>query len=108
MRFCKPFFDLLVLTDSYLKLLYNQQAVILVSVYMYLPMQSFRFLQLLINSFSLLKLPNDLGAGIHRYVRVLLPNIKRNYSSFDFHLFHFGAYTVPRLVGGKDSYMIEI
>ena len=98
------------LIRDYLPLLYNQRAVILVSVYMYLP---YAILPLYANidkfDFSLLEAARDLGAGkISAIVRVLLPNIKSGLLTAVLFTFIpiFGAYAVPQLVGGLDSYML--
>jgi spermidine/putrescine transport system permease protein len=105
--------DLLVrsgLVATYVQFLYNQNSVILVLVYMYLP---YAILPLFATidkfDFSLLEAARDLGATKARSMtRVLLPNIRSGiYTAV---LFTFipilGAYAVPLLVGGKDSYML--
>jgi spermidine/putrescine transport system permease protein len=59
--------------------------------------------------FSLLEAAQDLGASkFQAIIKVLLPNIKSGISTGIVFTFIpiFGAYTVPLLVGGKDSYMI--
>jgi spermidine/putrescine transport system permease protein len=108
--FVNQLFRFIGLTDSYLKLLYNQQAVILVSVYMYLPYAILPIFTAVDKfDFSLLEAANDLGAGKFTAIcKVLLPNIKSGIITALIFTFIpiFGAYTVPRLVGGKDSYMI--
>lgn len=93
-----------------LPLIYNQGAVILVLVYMYLP---FAILPLFTTidkfDFLLLEAARDLGAGKLTALRkVLLPNIKSGIITALIFTFIpiFGAYAVPLLVGGKDSYMI--
>lgn len=93
-----------------LQLLYNQNAVILVSVYMYLPYAILPvFTSIDKFDFSLLEASRDLGttkAG--SMFKVLLPNIKSGIITAVIFTFIpiFGAYTVPLLVGGKDSYMV--
>jgi spermidine/putrescine transport system permease protein len=98
------------LIKEYLPLMYNQKAVTLVLVYMYLP---YAILPLFATTdkfdFSLLEAARDLGANkLTAIIRVLLPNIKSGV--FTAVLFSFipifGAYAVPQLVGGKDSYML--
>ena len=91
-------------------LLYNQGAVVLVSVYMYLP---YAILPIFTSidrfDFSLLEAARDLGATKAEYMfKVLLPSIKTGIITAIIFTFIpiFGAYTVPLLVGGKDSYMI--
>ncbi|MDR1507705.1 MAG: ABC transporter permease [Treponema sp.] len=90
--------------------LYNQRAVTLVLVYMYLP---YAILPLFATidkfDFSLLEAARDLGATKMGAIRkVLLPNIKSGiYTAVLFTFIPiFGAYAVPDLVGGKDSYML--
>lgn len=108
--FINQLLHLLGLTESYLKLLYNQQAVILVSVYMYLPYAILPVFTAIDKfDFSLLEAAQDLGAGkLTAICKVLLPNIKSGIVTALIFTFIpiFGAYTVPLLVGGKDSYMI--
>jgi spermidine/putrescine transport system permease protein len=90
--------------------LYNQKVVILVLVYMYLP---YAILPLYATidkfDFSLLEAARDLGATKPQsMVKVLLPNIRSGvYTAVLFTFIPiFGAYAVPLLVGGKDSYML--
>ena len=98
------------LINDYLPLMFNQRAVILVSVYMYLP---YAILPLYANidkfDFSLLEASRDLGAGkLTSIIKVLLPNIKSGLMTAVLFTFIpiFGAYAVPQLVGGLDSYML--
>lgn len=93
-----------------LPLMYNQQAVITVLVYMYIP---FAILPLFTTidkfDFQLLDAARDLGASKPKAIfKVLLPNIRSGIITAVIFTFIpiFGAYTVPLLVGGKDSYMI--
>jgi spermidine/putrescine transport system permease protein len=90
--------------------LYNQKVVILVLVYMYLP---YAILPLYATidkfDFSLLEAARDLGATkTQSMIKVLLPNIRSGmYTAILFTFIPiFGAYAVPLLVGGKDSYML--
>lgn len=98
------------LTDGTVSLLYNSKAVILVSVYMYIPyaiLPSFTAIDRF--DFSLLEAARDLGATKAESIfKVLLPNIKSGVTTAIIFTFIpiFGAYTVPLLVGGKDSYML--
>jgi len=93
-----------------LQLLYNQKAVILVSVYMYIPyaiLPTFTAIDRF--DFSLLEAARDLGCTKPQsMIKVLLPSIKSGILTAVIFTFIpiFGAYTVPLLVGGKDSYMI--
>jgi len=96
--------------DQSLPLIYNQGAVITVLVYMYIP---FAILPLFTTidsfDFQLLEAARDLGASRFTSItRVLLPNIRSGIITSGVFTFIpiFGAYTVPLLVGGKDSYMI--
>ncbi|MDR1363065.1 MAG: ABC transporter permease [Spirochaetaceae bacterium] len=98
------------LIKEHIHFLYNQNAVILVLVYMYLP---YAILPLFSSidkfDFSLLEAARDLGAGATQAIfKVLLPNIRSGiYTAFLFTFIPiFGAYAVPLLVGGKDSYML--
>ena len=98
------------LIDDYIHFLYNQKAVILVLVYMYLP---YAILPLFSSidkfDFSLLEAARDLGANkITSMVRIMLPNIRGGIFTAVLFTFIpiFGAYAVPLLVGGKDSYML--
>ncbi|MBJ2355094.1 ABC transporter permease [Sphaerochaeta sp. S2] len=98
------------LIDQSLALIYNNQAVIVVLIYMYLP---FAILPLFTTidkfDFALLDAARDLGATkLESIIKVMIPNIKSGVSTAFIFTFIpiFGAYTVPLLVGGKDSTMI--
>ena len=98
------------ITKDFVQFLYNKNAVVVVSVYMYLP---YAILPIFTSvdrfDFSLLEAARDLGATKPGSMfRVLLPNIKSGIVTAIIFTFIpiFGAYTVPLLVGGKDSYMI--
>ena len=98
------------LINDFLPLLYNQRAVTLVLIYMYLP---YAILPLFATidkfDFSLLEAAMDLGAGkLTEMIKVLLPNIKGGVFTAVLFTFIpiFGAYAVPQLVGGMDSYML--
>ena len=98
------------LIDDYIHFLYNQKVVVLVLVYMYLP---YAILPLFSSidkfDFSLLEAARDLGATkITSMIKVLLPNIRGGIFTAVLFTFIpiFGAYAVPLLVGGKDSYML--
>ncbi len=96
--------------SEYAKLLYNTKAVILVSVYMYLPYALLPIFTAVDKfDFSLLEASRDLGATkMQSMFKILIPNIKSGILTALVFTFIpiFGAYTVPLLVGGKDSYMI--
>jgi len=93
-----------------LPLLYNQSAVILVLVYMYMPYAILPVFTAMDKfDFSLLEAARDLGATKSESMfKVLLPNVRSGIVTAIIFTFIpiFGAYTVPLLVGGKDSYMI--
>ncbi|MDR2808008.1 MAG: ABC transporter permease [Spirochaetaceae bacterium] len=96
--------------EEYIQFLYSQEAVILVLVYMYLPYAILPLYSAIDKfDFSLLEAARDLGATKwEALMLVLIPNIRSGvYSAV---LFTFipilGAYAVPLLVGGKDSYML--
>ncbi len=98
-----------LLTEG-VQLIYNNGAVVLVLIYMYLP---FAILPLFTTidkfDFALLDAARDLGATkLEAIVKVMFPNIKSGLSTAFIFTFIpiFGAYTVPLLVGGKDSTMI--
>jgi spermidine/putrescine transport system permease protein len=108
--FLNEFLARIGLVDDYIHFLYNQKVVILVLVYMYLP---YAILPLFATidkfDFALLEAARDLGATKPvSIVKVLLPNIRSGiYTAVIFSFIPiFGAYAVPLLVGGKDSYML--
>lgn len=98
------------LTKEYIPFLYNTNAVILVSVYMYIPYAILPIFTAVDRfDFSLLEAARDLGATKPvAMIKILLPGIKSGVVSALIFTFIpiFGAYTVPLLVGGKDSYML--
>ncbi len=98
------------LSRNGVQFLYNEWAVILVLVYMYLP---YAILPLFTSidkfDFTLLEAARDLGASrLEAYRLVLLPNIKGGLVTAILFTFIpiFGAYAIPLLVGGKDAYML--
>ncbi len=98
------------LIDESLSLIYNNAAVVLVLIYMYVP---FAILPIFTTidkfDFSLLDAARDLGATkFEALMKVMMPNIRSGISTALVFTFIpiFGAYTVPLLVGGKDSTMI--
>jgi spermidine/putrescine transport system permease protein len=98
------------LIDDYIHFLYNQKVVVLVLVYMYLPYAILPLFSTIDKfDFSLLEAARDLGATkFGSVLRVLLPNIRSGIFTAVLFTFIpiFGAYAVPLLVGGKDSYML--
>jgi len=98
-----------IITD-YIPFLYNQNTVILVLVYMYLPYAILPLFSTIDKfDFSLLEAARDLGANkLTSIIKILLPNIRGGIFTAVLFTFIpiFGAYAVPLLVGGKDSYML--
>jgi spermidine/putrescine transport system permease protein len=92
------------------KYMFTQGAVILVNVYMYLPYAILPIFTAVDRfDFSLLEAARDLGATKPQSMfKVLIPGIRSGLISAIIFTFIpiFGAYTVPLLVGGKDSYML--
>ena len=90
--------------------LYNQSAVVLVLVYMYLPYAILPLFSTIDKfDFTLLEAARDLGATkMQSYIKVMLPNIRGGIVTAVLFTFIpiFGAYAVPLLVGGKESYML--
>ncbi|MDR2633028.1 MAG: ABC transporter permease [Treponema sp.] len=108
--FLNEFLVRLGLVDDYIHFLYNQKTVVLVLVYMYLPYAILPLFSTIDKfDFSLLEAARDLGATqLEAMLKVLLPNIRSGiYTAVLFTFIPiFGAYAVPLLVGGKDSYML--
>ncbi|MCL2209494.1 MAG: ABC transporter permease [Treponema sp.] len=108
--FLNTFFIRMGIISDYLPLLYNQNAVILVLVYMYLPYAILPLFSTIDKfDFSLLEAARDLGANkFISIIRVLIPNIRTGILTAVLFTFIpiFGAYAVPQLIGGMDSYML--
>jgi spermidine/putrescine transport system permease protein len=108
--FLNDFLMRIGLIRNYIYFLYNQKVVILVLVYMYLPYAILPLFSTIDKfDFSLLEAARDLGATKSKSMAlVLLPNIRSGiYTAVLFTFIPiFGAYAVPLLVGGKDSYML--
>ena len=98
------------LTTESVRFLYNQGSVILVLVYMYLPYAILPLFSTIDKfDFTLLEAARDLGATRMQALRkILMPNIRGGLVTAVLFTFIpiFGAYAVPLLVGGKDSYML--
>ena len=98
------------LINDFIPFMYNQKTVILVLVYMYLPYAILPLFSTIDKfDFSLLEAARDLGANkLTSMVRILLPNIRGGIFTAVLFTFIpiFGAYAVPLLVGGMDSYML--
>ncbi|MDR1446992.1 MAG: ABC transporter permease [Treponema sp.] len=108
--FLNDFLIRIGLINDYIHFLYNQRVVVLVLVYMYLPYAILPLFSTIDKfDFSLLEAARDLGASKSAsIIWVLLPNIRSGiYTAVLFTFIPiFGAYAVPLLVGGKDSYML--
>ncbi|MDR3337569.1 MAG: ABC transporter permease [Treponema sp.] len=95
---------------DYIPFMYNQKAVVLVLVYMYLPYAILPLFSTIDKfDFSLLEAARDLGASKPMsMIKVLFPNIRSGiYTAVLFTFIPiFGAYAIPLLVGGKESYML--
>jgi len=98
------------LVDESVRFLYNRGAVMLVLVYTYLPYAILPLYSTIDKfDFSLLEAARDLGATkLGAVMKVLMPNIKGGIlTAFLFTFIPiFGAYAVPLLVGGTESYML--
>ncbi len=92
------------------KFMYTKGAVIILSIYMYLPYAILPIFTAVDRfDFSLIEAARDLGATKPQSMfKVLIPGIKSGIISALIFTFIpiFGSYTVPNIVGGKDSYMI--
>ena len=111
-KICSLFFALFNPGKEFVphKFMYTQGAVILVSIYMYLPYAILPVFTAVDRfDFSLLEASRDLGATkAQSMLRILIPGIRSGIISALIFTFIpiFGTYTVPQLVGGKDSYML--
>ncbi|MDR3012630.1 MAG: ABC transporter permease [Chitinispirillales bacterium] len=98
------------LIDSHIQFLYNVNAVILLTVYTYLP---FAILPLYSTiekfDFSLLEAARDLGATkLTAMLRILFPNIRAGITTAVLFTFipAFGNYAIPQIIGDAGSYML--
>lgn len=98
------------LMDAGAQLLYNVHAVVLVSVYTYLP---FALLPVYAAAekfdFTLLEAAMDLGCGrLKAFMRVFLPGISRGLGTAMLLVFipNLGAYVIPDIIGGHRSIML--
>ena len=98
------------LRETYIQFLYTQYTVVMVLVYSYLPYAILPLYSTIEKfDFSLLEAARDLGASHFQALRkVLLPNIRAGIVTAVLFTFipTFGAYAVPQLVGGHDSFML--
>lgn len=92
------------------KFLYSQGAIIFVSIYMYLPYAILPIFTAVDRfDFSLIEAARDLGANKPTAMfLILIPGIKSGIISALIFTFIpiFGSYTVPQIVGDKNSYML--
>ena len=92
------------------KFMYTKGAVVLVSIYMYLPYAILPIFTAVDRfDFSLLEAARDLGATKSQsMIKILIPGIKSGIVSSLIFTFIpiFGNYTVPQLVGSTKSYML--
>lgn len=98
------------LIENHVQFLYNTNAVILVSIYTYLP---FAILPLYSTiekfDFSLIEAARDLGATKYKAMaRILMPNIRGGITTAVLFTFipTFGNYAIPQIIGGASSYML--
>jgi spermidine/putrescine transport system permease protein len=108
--FVNEFLKRLGLIRDHIPFMYNRGTVILVLVYMYLPYAILPLYSTIDKfDFSLLEAARDLGATKSQsMLKILLPGIRSGiYTAVLFTFIPiFGAYAVPLLVGGMDSYML--
>lgn len=96
--------------NSHIQFLYNTNAVIIVTIYTYLP---FAILPLYSTiekfDFSLIEAARDLGATkLKATTKILLPNIRGGITTAVLFTFipAFGSYAIPQIIGGSSSYML--
>jgi len=108
--FLNAFFLRTGILDAPVQFLYNQAAVTIVLVYTYLPYAILPLYSTIEKfDFSLLEAARDLGCTRRGAIfKVLLPNIRSGIITAVLFVFipTFGAYAVPLLIGGKESYML--
>lgn len=96
--------------QEHIQFLYNKGAVILVTIYTYLPFAVLPLYSTIEKfDFSLLEAAQDLGANRRQsMVKVLLPNIRAGITTAVLFTFipAFGNYAIPQILGGKDSLML--
>lgn len=98
------------LVQNAISFLYNQNAVILVTIYTYLPYAILPLFSTIEKfDFSLLEAARDLGATKRQaFFKILLPNIKSGLTTATFFVFipALGSYAIPLLIGSENSYML--
>lgn len=92
------------------KLMYNKEAIILITVYCYLPYAILPLYSTIEKfEFSLIDAARDLGATkFYAYTRIFIPGIKTGIITALIFTFipSLGSYAVPQLVGDQNSYML--
>ncbi len=108
--FLKQVLITLRLTEPETQLLYNSGAILLVSIYSFLP---FALMPIYAAAekfdFSLLEAARDLGAkSFYAFRKIFLPGVRRGVISATLMVFipSVGSYVIPDLVGGKNSELI--
>jgi spermidine/putrescine transport system permease protein len=98
------------LITEHVQFLYNKYAVIIVTMYTYLPYAILPLYSTIEKfDFSLLEAARDLGATKQQsMLKVLIPNIKAGVTTAILFVFipTLGSYAIPQLVGGTDSMML--
>lgn len=99
-----------LLVDAPYQFLYNKSAVVIVSIYAYLPYAILPLYSTIEKfDFSLIDAARDLGANkVQAYLKIFLPNIKAGIITAGLFTFipALGSYAIPQLVGGIDSHML--
>jgi spermidine/putrescine transport system permease protein len=90
--------------------IYNKFAVILVSIYAYLPYAILPLYSAIEKfDFAIIDAARDLGASkVKAYIKIFLPNIKPGIITATLFTFipALGSYAIPKLVGGNNSQML--
>lgn len=98
------------ITSEHIQFLYNKYAVILVTVYTYLPYAILPLYSTIEKfDFSLLEAARDLGATkMQAMIKVLIPSIRGGIFTATLFTFipAFGSYAIPQILGGSDSLML--
>lgn len=98
------------LTQNGIQFLYNSNAVIIITIYTYLPyaiMPLYATIEKF--DFSLLEAARDLGATkLQAIMKIMIPNIKAGVVTATLFTFipALGSYAIPLFVGSENSYMI--
>ncbi len=96
------------LIDSSIQFLYNKRAIVLVTIYTYLPYAILPLYSTIEKfDFSLLEAARDLGASKKQAIfKVLIPNIKGGITTATLFTFipSLGSYAIPLLIGAENSF----